>query len=611
MKIQIELSGKFTRSLLNATEVIPRTLNYLIHEVQATGTRYHRRTPQLLRQSFGLDFIPEPVLINLCKNSRGVTKESDIYQVPPLKLLKPLKSQLDNLDVYQYGYNFICEQGNLNLTPRDPQLPVFSSDVCEQVGSYIITISEPNYPDLNLDFIQIIWNNSWQYWQNLSDVEKIDYALKSHELSNFFINWDCYLSNETHQKVKIWISLDELSLTLRSAVILLRLSKDNSERDNTQQDHISTLPEDVSCLVEQYRSRYERHIYPTINLPSELQPDTTHGSQFEFVIHNGRNHGKSRNTIYKIIQEASEFLLVSSYIIEDEELTELICQKSLELPKGVWILTDLNNELLDRIDEQILEHVSIPERYRISDERKKSCLKMLLNSNVSIRSGAFHLKTYISDRSAYLGSSNLTRGSLDFNKEAGIIFSNNFGHQNLINFFQTFWYTRSKYQVFPEPNGCGFRLRSVMYSPQKGYGAEFCLESNFLTPAQYQRDVVANWRNLPRDMEVRIYSRDFKPSQEMGVYLNSNTNIFINSSVSENNRRFYVERFNLENFHAVDNLHAKITILGNRVAYIGGINFSFNSYYNSNSNSSLYDLMYKTTDINEINQLISQLYLLR
>ena len=85
MKIQIELSGKFTRSLLNATEVIPRTLNYLIHEVQATGTRYHCRTPQLLRQSFGLDFIPEPVLINLCKNSRGVTKESDIYQVPPLK----------------------------------------------------------------------------------------------------------------------------------------------------------------------------------------------------------------------------------------------------------------------------------------------------------------------------------------------------------------------------------------------------------------------------------------------------------------------------------------------------------------------------------------------
>ncbi len=150
-----------------------------------------------------------------------------------------------------------------------------------------------------------------------------------------------------------------------------------------------------------------------------------------------------------------------------------------------------------------------------------------------------------------------------------------------------------------------------MYSPQKRYGAEFSVESNFLTPAQYQRDVVENWRNLPRDMEVRIYSRDFKPSQEMAVYLNSNTSVFINSSVSENNRRFYIERFNLENFHAVDNLHAKITILGNRVAYIGGINFSFNSYYNSNSNSTLYDLMYKTTDVNKINQLINQLYLLR
>ena len=54
------------------------------------------------------------------------------------------------------------------------------------------------------------------------------------------------------------------------------------------------------------------------------------------------------------------------------------------------------------------------------------------------------------------------------------------------------------------------------------------------------------------------------------------------------------------NIHIINNLHAKITILGNQVAYIGGINFNFN-------NSHSHDLMYKTTDTKEINQIISQL----
>lgn len=96
MKIQVRLSGKFERLLLNATQTTSVSLNYLIQEVQAISTKYQRRTPELLRHSFGLDFIPESVLINLCKQSRGAMRASDIYQVPALKLLKHIDSQLND-----------------------------------------------------------------------------------------------------------------------------------------------------------------------------------------------------------------------------------------------------------------------------------------------------------------------------------------------------------------------------------------------------------------------------------------------------------------------------------------------------------------------------------
>ena len=50
------------------------------------------------------------------------------------------------------------------------------------------------------------------------------------------------------------------------------------------------------------------------------------------------------------------------------------------------------------------------------------------------------------------------------------------------------------------------------------------------------------------------------------------------------------------------NLHAKITLLGKKIAYIGGINFNFSLKHQGS-----YDLMYKTTDSQEINQIINTL----
>lgn len=94
MKVQCQLQGTFHRILLSGTDSMPVSLVDLIREVQAQATETRRRSPQLLRQSFGLNFLLEPVLINLLKQAQGVETESELYQVPSLQLLHKVRSHL-------------------------------------------------------------------------------------------------------------------------------------------------------------------------------------------------------------------------------------------------------------------------------------------------------------------------------------------------------------------------------------------------------------------------------------------------------------------------------------------------------------------------------------
>ncbi len=247
-------------------------------------------------------------------------------------------------------------------------------------------------------------------------------------------------------------------------------------------------------------------------------------------------------------------------------------------------MTDLRNEVIDRIDVQVADNLSLREEYKRSNQRKKACLRMLLDANIQIRSGAFHLKTYISEQYAYLGSCNLTGGSLDFNIEAGIVSRNTSIHSQLINLFRQFWQQRSRDEVLPVSNSDGFCLRSVHHKSDEQYQSS----PNLLTPSQYQKDLIEQLKNFQG--QVQIYSRSFQPSLEIAQYLRLlDTRIFVDSQVLTPHSSFHVKK--------IDNLHAKITLLGDKVAYLGGINFNFGN------SGSLTDLMYKTTSNQQISRI--------
>ncbi len=560
MKIQCQLQGTFHRIQLSGTDSIPVSLVDLIREVQAVATEHRKRVPQLLRQSFGLKFLPEQVLINLLQQAQGVERESQLYQVPSLQLLHPVASDLTLQVANTYRYQFTCPEATFNLTPDNPQIPDWVGNDADQPGNYTITLEQPDYPGLADDFGHHIWQQATKSWQTLPDIQKINLALQSLDPANFRLN------TPQTPHLQVWISLQDLSLDLRAAITFLRLGEDDT----------SVLSEPAKLLVHQYQSTYS---LPIRKLPEQLNPEAISPAQGLVI---GRRN--SRSVLQTIISQARQFLLISSYVIEDETLTELICQKSQELPQGVWILTDLRNEVIDRIDIQVADNVSLRE-YQRSNQRKKACLRMLLDANIQIRSGAFHLKTYISEQYAYLGSCNLTGGSLDFNIEAGIVSRNTSIHTQLINLFRQFWQQRSRDEVLPVSNSDGFCLRSVHRFCDEQYESS----PNLLTPSQYKKDLIEQLKNFQG--QVQIYSRSFQPSLEIAQYLRLlDTRIFVDSQVLTPHSSFNVKK--------IDNLHAKITLLGDKVAYIGGINFNFGS-----STLSLTDLMYKTTSNQQITQI--------
>ncbi|MFM6400701.1 MAG: hypothetical protein ACKPFF_28835, partial [Planktothrix sp.] len=142
-------------------------------------TQTHRRTPQLLHQSFGLEFIPNSVLTDLLKIANGLTQEDQLYQSSSLKLLFPRVSNLKESIANRYIYQFISSEITLDLLSDDPQFPLFNGSETQQDGSYTVVLDQSYYPGLSLEIAEKIWQEAETFWQNLPNYQKIDRFLRS------------------------------------------------------------------------------------------------------------------------------------------------------------------------------------------------------------------------------------------------------------------------------------------------------------------------------------------------------------------------------------------------------------------------------------------------
>ncbi len=407
MKLRIDLAGTFNRISLNSTvtETEEITLQEWMRSHFSVATQVRQRSPLLLRQRFGMNFLSESSIIELLKQAHQTKAIENINLIPPW-LQSP---ETITAKPILYRYEFVSEEAQIELQPDEPQLSHdWEKTNNSFAGIYEILVKENTYPGVSQSWLDAIWLKVKQKWENYSPCDLIQMAFQSLDNTEFSF----YLPDIP--RVKVSIDIKELSLEIREAIAFLRQERKDLES--------------LSSAAIELVSKYQKEFTSTsidFSLPEEIKLETFAPANHQFII------GKrtSRKAIEELISQAEKFLFISSYIIEDRSITELICQKATILPQGVWILTDLNNEVINAIDTQVEGIPRSREAYQHSDEKKAQCLKLLLDAGARIRGGAFHLKAYISEKAAYLGSCNLTGGSLDFNLEGGLICQGTTTHQ--------------------------------------------------------------------------------------------------------------------------------------------------------------------------------------
>jgi phosphatidylserine/phosphatidylglycerophosphate/cardiolipin synthase-like enzyme len=565
MKVFINLTGHYQRMAFSKQP--PSSLDTWLQSTQETAKKLKQGSTAQLRQDFGLNYLSTQTLQQLLAsentNNTLSTPTFEISQFPK--------------------YQFITEGSEsfeLNLFSDDPQIPSYwEPNQTSQPGTYLWQKTENDIPS----FLEALIHIAHQYWQYLPHLESLTLALQASDTNAINITVPHNLP------LYIMVSLMEMSSEVQVAFNQIQTFTPSTEKRTTI---TASLIEEIlpkpNSLAQNYLAQYFHDV--TQELPRNLSLTKQSISTHQWII--GR--GESRTAIEKVISSAQEFLLISSFIIESESIVQQICQKAAIIP--VWILTNLNDETLNKLDSR----TNIQDDYEHSTERKSRCLQLLLTAGATIREGSFHLKTYISERFAYLGSCNLTGGSLDYNLEAGIRCQNTPTHANLIAAFTHYWHHTTRSRILPSLISGSILIQSL---PENN--APLSLENTtLLDPHHFEQDLI-------RELEfttapIIIYSRSFHASNPLLHQLKRRlTHLYLVSLPAHlpSDLNYTLDLIPYQ--------HAKIILIGENIAYVGGTNFQFYPPPHSHPSTYLHDLMYKTKDSQEIKRLLHNLAMLK
>ncbi len=528
----------------------------LLTDLQAIATQQKQYQISSVHRKFGLSFLPEHTVTHLFRynsNQSGLTSS-----LMNERTLYPLLQETVDLKPTKFSCQFATRELSQNfrfpLSFDDPQIPVRNTgDRIE--GTYRITIT--NQPNQRL---QNVRNQAIQEVQQFIKTRYLEFlriALRN-------VDPDSSISLSLSNDCTALIEIHELSINLQQAIKYFH-------KPQRQE-----LTEQAKSLIRAYRARYSQTIPNSREIPN-LSVANTLGTT-EFAI------GKriSRATIENLITNAKKFLMICSYRIEDVAIAEMLARKAQEIP--IWIITEFNDNVQNRVDANMVGRVEVDPEYANSDRQKRECLLILRDAGLVFRGGNFHIKSYISENSAYLGSCNLTGGSLGRNGEAGIIWHGTAEHQFLIDYFRHLWTNQTDAETMPLANALELRVTSRRKSD-----IPLPISDRFLNHQEYIRDITNSLQNFAGE-EVRIYTRNLNPPpQQINLLKNSNNRIYFGSY---NNAGLPARK--------IENLHAKIVIIGSQVAYIGSQDLAI-------SRDPFLNLTYKTTNPQEIAQINQQL----
>ena len=479
MQIFWEVTGYYERLADDGQTIAKTSLANLLTDLRAIATDQKRYHLPSVHQSFGLNFLPVNAMTHLMQQTSG--------RSPLLadQTLRPFIQNPSDLKSQQFQYRFVSNQPTRNFTKKlasdDPQIPSDFGDRCE--GTYQVLLRKTSNSIIQKVQAEAVTNLN--QFIKTEPVAVINLALRSRNPELFAIP----LPNDC----TAWIQPIELHRALQRTIHILR---NESTNDFPNDD----LTETVEKLIKAYRAKYPEPVIISDRIPNLTITNITPRTDIKI----GR--GIHRQTLEELIANAQKFLLICSYRLEDQAIVQMIAEKSKKIP--IWILTDFSNDVQDRVDSNMddqRERRESDPKYANSDLKKRKCLGMLSKAGLGFRSGNFHLKTYISEQSAYLGSCNLTGGSLERNGEAGMLWKNTSEHQFLIEYFRYLWTHQTTSQSIPSP--IGFRdesLEKVSGSPPQS--------DIFLDHHAFKQDLSLSLQRFA-GQEIRIYTRTFEPPQ--------------------------------------------------------------------------------------------------
>jgi hypothetical protein len=252
MKLHIKLAGTFNRTSINSSPAKAEavTLQQWMRSHFSVATQVRQRTPLSLRQKFGMDFLSESSIERLLQQAHQTEAIDNINLVP--LWLQP--SQTIEAKPILYRYQFVSEQGQIELQPDDPQFPNWETD--NITGAYEIVVEGNSYPGVSQTWLDLIWLKVKQEWDNYSNCDRLQMAFQSPYNTEFSF----YLPDIP--KVKISIDIKQLSSEMEEAINFLRQEKKDLE----------SLTNAAVALVREYQTKF---IAGTIDfsLPKEIKID--------------------------------------------------------------------------------------------------------------------------------------------------------------------------------------------------------------------------------------------------------------------------------------------------------------------------------------------------
>ena len=347
---------------------------------------------------------------------------------------RPLKA----LSVDDYTYYFHPHAAALHepllIHARDRQLPESWSKDIGNTSTLLCKVDQ----GVCIDYPQAVIN---QLYDQL--IEFIEHTLTPHQFIRALQNRDSesriilYNQNPHHDTLENYF----LSLSY-SKDIVIHLEQQHIPKTcqilyrlftTDQASVVKTLIEEGRTQID-WKRIYEKHFVqhvldhhnatlltdlhhlsnprttPTFWHSSSTDPHTTFHLQ-----------SQSKRMWREVIEEAKSFLFISSYIIEDEHLVQLIVKKASLLPGRIFILCNIKGDFLNYFKQlkQDDDQIDIP--FKESKVRQWSCLKTLLQHPILLyHSDQVHLKCCLSEQSMLITSANITPNSLGNNIESSL-----------------------------------------------------------------------------------------------------------------------------------------------------------------------------------------------